>query len=181
MKKKIGISTTQIILISFLVVILIGSILLSLPISSRRGESISYIDALFTATTSTCVTGLVTVATYSTWSNFGQVIILILIQIGGLGVIAFMSAFMIIINKKFRLKDNLLIQDAFNLNSMEGLKKFIKHVFIGTFIIELIGALMYMIVFIPEFGAKGIWISFFNVTTIFPNFLQILSTLAHIF
>lgn len=169
MKKKIKISTTQIILLSFLVVILIGSFLLWLPISSKSGESISYIDALFTATTSTCVTGLVTVTTYSTWSNFGQIIILILIQIGGLGVIAFMSAFMIIINKKFRLKDNLLIQDAFNLNSMEGLKKFIKHVFIGTFIIELIGALMYMIVFIPDFGARGIWISFFNSISAFCN------------
>ena len=127
MNKKISFSTTQIILLSFLVVIFIGSALLALPISSASGEPISYIDALFTATTSTCVTGLVTVPTYSTWSVFGQIIILILIQIGGLGVIAFMSAFMILINKKMKLKDYQLIQDAFNLNTLDGLKRFITY------------------------------------------------------
>ena len=96
-----------------LLVILLGSLLLTLPISSANGKSVDYLDALFTATTSTCVTGLVTVPTYSTWSIFGQIIILILIQIGGLGVVAFMALFMIVINKKLRLKDNQLIQDAF--------------------------------------------------------------------
>lgn len=169
MNKKISFSTTQIILLSFLVVIFIGSALLALPISSASGEPISYIDALFTATTSTCVTGLVTVPTYSTWSVFGQIIILILIQIGGLGVIAFMSAFMILINKKLKLKDYQLIQDAFNLNTLDGLKRFIKYVFIGTFIIEFLGMIGYMFVFIPEFGIKGIWISLFNSISAFCN------------
>lgn len=169
MNKKIKFTTTQIILFSFLLVILLGSLLLTLPISSANGKSVDYLDALFTATTSTCVTGLVTVPTYSTWSIFGQIIILILIQIGGLGVVAFMALFMIIINKKLRLKDNQLIQDAFNLNTMDGLKKFIKHVFIGTFIIEGIGALLYMIVFIPDYGVKGIWMSIFNSISAFCN------------
>ena len=169
MNKKIKFTTTQIILFSFLLVILLGSLLLTLPISSATGKSVNYLDALFTATTSTCVTGLVTVPTYSTWSIFGQIIILILIQIGGLGVVAFMALFMIIINKKLRLKDNQLIQDAFNLNTMDGLKKFIKHVFIGTFIIEGIGALLYMIVFIPDYGVKGIWMSIFNSISAFCN------------
>ena len=144
MNKKISLSTTHIILLSFLIVILIGSILLSFPISSKNGSSAKYIDALFTATTSTCVTGLVTVPTYSTWSFFGQIVILILIQIGGLGVVAFMSAFMIILHKKLKLKDYQLIQDAFNLNTMSGLKQFIKHVFLGTLLIELVGAILYM-------------------------------------
>ena len=169
MNKKISFSTTHIILISFLIVILVGSILLSLPISVKNGVNINFIDVLFTATTSTCVTGLVTVPTYSTWSLFGQIIILILIQIGGLGVVAFMSAFMIIINKKLKLKDYQLIQDAFNLNTMSGLKKFIKHVFLGTLFIELIGAMLYMIVFIPDYGIKGIWISIFNSVSAFCN------------
>ena len=169
MNKKISFSTTHIILISFLIVILVGSILLSLPISVKNGVNINFIDVLFTATTSTCVTGLVTVPTYSTWSLFGQIIILILIQIGGLGVVAFMSAFMIIINKKLKLKDYQLIQDAFNLNNMSGLKKFIKHVFLGTLFIELIGAILYMIVFIPDYGIKGIWISIFNSVSAFCN------------
>ena len=167
MNKKISLSTTHIILISFIIVIFIGSVLLVLPISSKNGISVNYIDALFTATTSTCVTGLVTVPTYSTWSMFGQIVILI--QIGGLGVVAFMSAFMIIINKKLKFKDYQLIQDAFNLNTMSGLKQFIKHVFLGTLIIEAIGAILYMFVFIPEYGAKGIWISIFNSVSAFCN------------
>ena len=169
MNKKLSLSTTHIILISFLIVIVIGSILLSLPISTKNGVSIKYIDALFTATTSTCVTGLVTVPTYSTWSIFGQIVILLLIQIGGLGVVAFMSAFMIIINKKLKLKDYQLIQDAFNLNTMLGLKQFIKHVFFGTLLIELIGAILYMFVFIPDYGIKGVWLSIFNSVSAFCN------------
>ena len=169
MNKKISLSTTHIILISFIIVIFIGSVLLALPISSKNGISVNYIDALFTATTSTCVTGLVTVPTYSTWSMFGQIVILILIQIGGLGVVAFMSAFMIIINKKLRFKDYQLIQDAFNLNTMSGLRQFIKHVFLGTLLIEAIGAILYMFVFIPDYGAKGIWISIFNSVSAFCN------------
>ena len=104
MRKPLKLSTTQIILLSFLIVILLGSLLLSLPISSKTGQSVSYIDALFTATTSTCVTGLVTVSTFSTWSTFGQIIILVMIQIGGLGVVAFMALFMMFIHKKFKLK-----------------------------------------------------------------------------
>ena len=167
MKRRISLSTTHVILLSFFITILIGSLLLYLPIS-YKGD-ISYIDTLFTATTSTCVTGLVTVPTYSTWTIFGQIIILILIQIGGLGVVSFMALLMILINKKFNLKDNQLIQDAFNLNTMSGLKKFIKQVFIGTMIIEGIGAILYMFIFIPEFGTKGIWISIFNSVSAFCN------------
>lgn len=169
MNKKVSLSTTHIILISFLIVILIGSFLLTLPISIKDGVNVKYIDALFTATTSTCVTGLVTVPTYSTWSIFGQIVILFLIQIGGLGVVAFMSAFMIIINKKLKLKDYQLIQDAFNLNTMSGLKQFIKHVFLGTLLIELVGAILYMFVFIPNHGIKGVWISIFNSVSAFCN------------
>ena len=169
MKKRIALSTTHIILISFFIVIILGSLILKLPISIKSGANVSFIDAIFTATTSTCVTGLVTLPTYSTWSIFGQIIILILIQVGGLGVVAFMAAFMIIINKKMKLKDYQLIQDAFNLNTLSGLKKFIKYVYIGTFIIEAIGAILYMFVFIPDYGVKGIWISIFNSVSAFCN------------
>ena len=169
MNKKISFSTTQIILLSFIILILFGSILLSLPISSNNGIKVPFIDALFTATTSSCVTGLVTVPTYSTWSTFGKIVILILIQIGGLGLVSFLALLMILINKKFNLKDNQLVQDSFNLNTMSGLKQFIKHVFIGTVIIEGIGALIYMTVFIPEFGLKGVGISIFNSVSAFCN------------
>ena len=168
-KKKFTFSTTQIILLSFLVTILVGSVLLALPISSTNGEAVPYLDALFTATTSTCVTGLVTLPTISTWSIFGQVVILLLIQIGGLGLITIMSGLMILINRKMGIGDRLLIQDAFNLNTMAGISKFVKNVLLGTLIIEGVGAVLYMIVFIPEFGAKGIWISVFNSVSAFCN------------
>ncbi len=167
--KKVSLSTTQIILLSFLVVILLGSFLLVLPISSATGESVAYIDALFTATTATCVTGLVTLPTVSTWSIFGQIVILLLIQIGGLGIVTIMSGLMILLHRKMGISDRLLIQDAFNLNTMSGLVKFVKNVLFGTLIIEGIGAVLYMFVFVPEFGAKGIWISVFNSVSAFCN------------
>ena len=168
-KKKYTLSTTQIILLSFLVTIFLGSVLLALPISSADGEAVPYLDALFTATTSTCVTGLVTLPTASVWSVFGQIVILLLIQVGGLGIITIMSGLMLLINRKMGIGDRLLIQDAFNLNTMSGLSKFVKNVLLGTLIIEGIGAVLYMPVFIPEFGAKGIWISVFNSVSAFCN------------
>ena len=169
MKRRIKLNTTQLILLSFLVAILVGSILLSLPISTQTGESVPYIDALFTATTATCVTGLVTVPTYSTWSVFGQVVILILIQVGGLGVITVLSGITIALHRKMKLGDSRLISDAFNLNSLEGLGAFIKKVILGTFIVEGVGALLYMPVFVRDFGARGVWIAIFNSISAFCN------------
>ena len=167
--KKVALSTTQIILLSFFVTILLGSALLALPISSASGEAVPFLDALFTATTSTCVTGLVTLPTVSTWSVFGQIVILLLIQIGGLGIITIMSGLMLLLNRKMGIGDRLLIQDAFNLNTMSGLAKFVKNVLFGTLIIEGVGAVLYMLVFVPEFGIKGIWISIFNSVSAFCN------------
>ncbi len=168
-KKRITLSTTQLIMLSFLTVILVGSLLLVLPISSADGISVSYIDALFTATTATCVTGLVTLPTVTTWSVFGQVVILFLIQLGGLGIITVMSGFMIALHKKIGIADRLLIQDAFNLNTLSGLVKFVKKVIVGTIIVEGIGAILYMTVFVPQYGLKGIWISIFNSVSAFCN------------
>ena len=150
-------------------VILVGSVLLALPISTKSGEPVGYLDALFTATTSTCVTGLVTLPTVTTWSWFGQIVILLLIQIGGLGVITIFAGIMIALNKRFGLKESQLIQDAFNLNSLSGLAKFVKRVILGTLIVEGIGAVLYMLVFIPDYGARGIWISIFNSVSAFCN------------
>ncbi|MBP3398796.1 MAG: Trk family potassium uptake protein, partial [Erysipelotrichaceae bacterium] len=143
MKKRVHFTTTQTIMLSFLLGILIGSLLLVLPISSATQEKIDYIDALFTATTSMCVTGLVTLPTVSTWSFFGQLVILILIQIGGLGVITIIAGLMIYMNRKIGLNDRLLLQDAFNLNSISGIIRFIKKVLKGTLIVESVGALLY--------------------------------------
>ena len=154
---------------SFIALILFGSLLLSLPISAKGGEAVKYVDALFTATTATCVTGLVTVGTYATWSAFGQAVILILIQIGGLGTITVVSAVMIAMHKKMNTADFRLIGDAFNLNSLSDLTRMVKNVVRGTAIVEAVGALLYMTVFVPEFGARGIWISVFNSISAFCN------------
>ena len=169
MKKKFSLTTTQIIMLSFLAVIFLGSLLLSLPISSADGEAVPYLDALFTATTATCVTGLVTLTTASTWSVFGQAVILVLIQVGGLGVVTIMSALMILLQKRMGIGDRLLLQDAFNLNSLSGIVRFVKRVILGTALVEGIGALLYMTVFVPEFGLRGIWIAVFTSISAFCN------------
>ena len=166
---RFKLSTTQVILLSFISAIFLGSLALSLPISWANGNTVNYIDALFTATTATCVTGLVTLPTVTTWSIFGQIVILILIQIGGLGIITIMSWVMIALHKKIGIGNRLLLQDAFNLESMSGLVRFVKKVIKGTFIVEFAGALGYMTVFIPQFGLIGIWISIFNSISAFCN------------
>ena len=167
--KKISFSTTQKIMLSFLMAVFLGSALLALPMSSASGKAVPYIDALFTATTSICVTGLVTLPTVSTWSLFGQIVILFLIQIGGLGIITIMSGVMISLHQRMGMKDRMLIQDAFNLNTLSGMVRFIKKVLIGTFLVEGIGALLYMTVFVPEYGVRGVWISLFNSISAFCN------------
>lgn len=171
MKKNphFSLSTTQIILLSFFILIITGSLLLALPISAADGVSVPYIDALFTATSSVCVTGLETVSNATTWSLFGQFVILVLMQIGGMGVITIMSGLMMSFNRKIGISDRMLIQDAFNLNTLSGLVKFIKNVLIGTFAVEGLGALLYMTVFVPDFGLRGIWISVFTSVSAFCN------------
>ncbi len=170
MKKRVlKLSTTHIILLSFLGAISVGTLLLALPVSSADGHSIGFVNALFTATTSTCVTGLVVVPTVSAWSTFGQAVILVLIQLGGLGIITVMSGVALMFHRKMGLAGNMLLQDAFNLNTLSGLSSFVKKVIAGTFIIEGIGALLYMTVFVPECGLKGIWISVFTAVSAFCN------------
>ncbi len=168
-KKKWTLSTTQIIMLSFLAVIALGSLLLALPVSAADGRPVPYLDALFTATTATCVTGLVTLTTATAWSTFGQAVILVLIQVGGLGVITILSAVMLLLNRRMGLGERLLLQDAFNLNSLSGIVRFVKRVLLGTFLVEGLGALGYMWVFVPEFGLRGVWISIFTAVSAFCN------------
>lgn len=166
---RASLSTTHIIMISFLCVILLGSLLLSLPVSAADGEPVPYIDALFTATTATCVTGLVTLPTATAWSLFGQTVILLLIQVGGLGIITVMAGVMLALHRRMGLTDRLLLQDSFNLNSLSGLSGFLGRVIIGTFAVEAVGALLYMTVLVPEFGPRGIWYAVFNAVSAFCN------------
>lgn len=167
--KKIRLSTTHIIMLSFALVILVGTLLLMLPVSSADGSSASFEDALFTATTSTCVTGLVVLPTATAWSTFGHIVILLMIQIGGLGLITVMAGFVLFFHRKIGLSDRILLQDAFNLSNLAGLSAFVKKVIIGTLCVEAVGALLYMTVFVPQFGARGIWISVFNSVSAFCN------------
>ena len=169
MKKKLHIRSAQIIPLGFLGLIVIGTLLLLLPFATASGHGADFLTALFTATTSVCVTGLVVVDTFSYWSTFGHIVILLLIQLGGLGVVAVASAFMMALHKKFSLRGKLLLRDAFNLNSIDGLRHFLFRVVRGTFIVEGIGALFYMIAFIPKFGLKGVWIALFTAVSAFCN------------
>ncbi len=168
--EKSKLTSTQVIVLGFLLAIFIGTLFLMIPAATANGESTDFITALFTATTSICVTGLVVVDTFSHWSFLGQLIILILIQIGGFGVITLYSAFMMLMKKKFSLSTRLLIQDYYNLDSIQGLIAFLIRVIKDTFIVEGIGAILYSFVFVPQFGfLKGIWISVFNSVSAFCN------------
>lgn len=167
---KKELTTTQIIAYGFLAAILFGSILLSLPIASRDGNATPYIDALFTATTSICVTGLTTVTTIEHWNLFGQIVILCLIQFGGLGVITFTTSILLILHKRITLKERLLIQDAYNLSTLRGLVKLTIRIIKGTLFVEGIGAFFFCFRFIPEFGiVKGLWKSVFHSVSAFCN------------
>ena len=168
-KKRMNLSTTHIIMLSFMVALLVGSLLLSLPISSADGRGVKYIDALFTATTATCVTGLVVVPTVSAWSIFGQIVILFLIQIGGLGLITILAGVSAFFHKKMGIGDSVLLQDAFNISSLSGITTFVKKVLYCTLVIEALGALLYIPVFVNDFGTRGIWISIFTSVSAFCN------------
>ncbi len=167
---KYKLKSAQLIPISFLAAIIIGTILLMLPVSTASGKGADFVTALFTATTSICVTGLVVVDTFAYWSLFGKIVILIMIQLGGLGIITVTSVLMLMINKRFTLSQSLMLHDAFNLDSMSGLIRFLAGVLKGTFLVEGIGALVYMIVFIPKYGAgRGVWYSVFTAISAFCN------------
>lgn len=160
----------QVILLGFLITILVGSILLALPIATRSGVGTPYIDALFTATTSVCVTGLIVETTMTHWSIFGQAVILLLIQIGGLGVITITTGMFFVLGKRITLGNRMLIQESLGLNTLTGLVSLVKKIIIGTVIIEGIGAILYATQFVPEFGiGYGIWASIFNSISAFCN------------
>lgn len=167
-RKKI--SSVQLIPFSFLAAIVIGALILMLPISSSAGTWTNPLVALFTATTSTCVTGLVVVDTFSYFSVFGQVIILGLIQIGGLGIITVISMIMLITQKKFSLGDRKMLQDSLNLNTDVGILKILIRISKDVFKVEAVGALLYAISFVPEYGVgRGLWYSVFHSISAFCN------------
>lgn len=156
--------------VGFLSLIIIGTILLNLPMASKSGESIGLIDALFTASSAVCVTGLIVVNTAEHWSLFGQVVIITLIQIGGLGIMTMATSVALIMGKKIRLKERLIIKEQLNHETMGGLVKLTKYVVLVTLGIETVGAFFLSFKFIPIYGTvKGIWYSVFHSISAFCN------------
>ena len=169
-EKNIRISPGFIIPASFLLTIITGTILLLLPFASAEGETTGIITALFTATTSVCVTGLVVVDTYAHWSLFGQLVILLLIQIGGLGVVAVGAMAMLAVRKRFTIGDRKLLSDSLNFEKRRGLLSFLIRIFKGTFLVEVTGAVIYAVKFVPVLGpAMGIWAAVFQAVSAFCN------------
>lgn len=163
-------SKVQTIALGFFLIIVAGTLLLMLPIASRDGHSTGFFHALFTATSSTCVTGLVVVDTYTNWTLFGQVVILALIQIGGLGFITIGMFFSIFLKRKIGLKERNLIQESVNTLQISGIVRLVKKIVCYTIAFEGIGAILLMTRFIPRFGwLKGIWYGIFHAISAFCN------------
>ena len=166
-KRKL--SSSQIILSGFAGVILVGTLLLMLPFSTNSGTRTSFWDALFTSTSAVCVTGLVVFDTATYWSAFGQSVILLLIQIGGMGVVTVAVAIAMASGKKISLMQRSTMQDAISAPQVGGIVRFTGFILKGIFLFELLGALVLMTVFIPEYGWKGIWIAVFHSISAFCN------------
>lgn len=166
-KKLKNIAPVRLITVSFFVIIVVGTLLLSLPISSRSGR-VSFLDALFVSTSATCVTGLTPFDTYTTWSGFGQVVILILIQLGGLGLLTFTTGFSLLLRGKIGLRDLQIAKEHTNASVMD-VPRLIKMILLVTFLCETIGALVLSIRFIPRFGLHGVWISIFLSVSSYCN------------
>ena len=173
MKKPIHIlkriSTAQIIIFSFASVILLGSLLLMLPISSAAGKFTPFFDALFTSTSAVCVTGLVVHDTATYWSVFGQAVILLMIQIGGMGVVTVAVAIAAFSGKKIGLNVRSLMQDSISAPKVGGIVRLTGFILKAVLIFELCGALLLLPAFCSSFGAKGIWLSVFHSISAFCN------------
>lgn len=160
----------RIIALGYLLVIIAGTGLLMLPAATRPGNETDFLTALFTATSATCVTGLVVVDTYTHWSGFGHIIILMMIQIGGLGFMTMGVLFAMFLKKRITLRTRGLLQESMNGMQMGGIIRLVRMVLRGTFIIELTGAVLLAIRFIPVFGwGKGILYGIFHAVSAFCN------------
>ena len=164
------ITTFQIIALGFVLMILIGTLLLMLPVSSRERTGTDFSDCLFTATSAVCVTGLVVRDTVTHWSAFGQAVILFLIQIGGMGVVTAAVSLAFISGRKIGLMQRSVMQEAISAPQVGGIVRLTRFIVLTTLGIELLGSLLLMVAFVPEFGwIKGIWYSVFHAVSAFCN------------
>lgn len=167
-RKSIRWNTLRITALGFLGVIFLGAVLLWLPVSNM--QPIAFVDALFTAVTAVCVTGLVTIVPASQFTLFGKLVLLLLIQIGGLGVIACAALFFFLLRRRLELRERVVLQEAYGAQRLGGIVGLVKKVIAGTLLVEGAGAVLYAIQFIPEFGfIRGVWYSVFHSISAFCN------------
>ncbi|WP_074591963.1 TrkH family potassium uptake protein [Thermoanaerobacter thermohydrosulfuricus] len=167
---KIKLTPTQVLALGFAAIILIGTLLLMLPVATKSGEGADFLTALFTATSATCVTGLVVVDTKTYWSTFGQIVIMLLIQVGGLGIMTMSTLFALILGRKITFKERLVMQEAFNTNSLGGIVKFAKYILMVSFLFESIGAIILTLRFLPQMGLKkAVYYGLFHSISAFNN------------
>lgn len=174
MKKNKGyrilhIAPPKLLVLSFAILILFGTILLTMPFSSRSGQWTPFINALFTSTSASCITGLVVYDTFTYWSPVGQIIILLLIQIGALGIITLTTFFTILLRKKIGLRGMLLAQESLNSFSFAEALRLIKRIVTVTLLVELTGAILLSLSFVPKYGLIGIYMGIFNSVSGFCN------------
>ncbi|MBA4492724.1 TrkH family potassium uptake protein [Paenactinomyces guangxiensis] len=163
-------SPPQVLVIGFAATILAGAFLLSLPISTENGQPLPFIDALFTATSAVCLTGLVVVDTATTFSTFGEMVIMILFQVGGIGIMTFATFFALLVGKKIGIRERLILREAFNKIDMQGVVRLVLAVVIMTLVIEGVGFIILSLRFIPEWGwGKGLYYAMFHSVSAFNN------------
>ncbi|MDF3004918.1 MAG: Trk family potassium uptake protein [Oscillospiraceae bacterium] len=163
-------TATRTIAVGFAFIILVGGVLLSLPIANRNGEFIPFLNALFTSASATCVTGLVVYDTWTQFSVFGQTVILLLIQIGGLGFMAIAILFSLVVGRRIGLRERSLLAEAVSATQVGGVIRLVRRMLIGTALFEGVGAALLSVRFIPEFGwGRGLWYSVFHSISAFCN------------
>lgn len=167
--KRKSINPTRYIVLGFGAIILLGTLLLHLPISAQDGQMTPWLTCLFTATSATCVTGLVLVDTAVHWSVFGQAVILLLLQLGGLGFVTLISIIPFALHRRIGLSQRLVMASAMNLDRVAGVVRVVRHALLGTMLVEGIGAVLLAIRFVPQFGLLGIWFSIFHSISAFCN------------
>lgn len=169
-RKELRLSPPQILVLGFAAIITIGAFLLMLPISTRGDQPLSFIDALFTSTSATCVTGLVVVDTWSTFSIFGQIVIMILVQIGGLGFMTMATLFALVLKKRISLRERLILQESMRATSMEGIVRLIRRVIIFALTIESIAAVLFSIRWAFDMPpGKAVYYGIFHAVSLFNN------------
>lgn len=169
-RKKTKLTATQSLVLGVVVVIFIGAIILKLPISNNEGRSIKFLDSLFVSTSCVCVTGLTTVVPSEQFSKFGQIVLMCLIEIGGLGFMSFIALILMFMGRKINLSDRMLIKESLNQNNVGGLIKLIKKIFLYTITFQIVGMLLLSIRFIPKYGVgEGLFYSAFHSISAFCN------------